>query len=157
MELGGLLNSVHAHGFGQDLLKEACGIEQFKSATGVAFSQHQGEFVADALAADLADPGGGVADGDEGARFDFEVEARGEADGSQHAQLVFGEAQGGIPDRAENLSGEIVAAADEVERCGGGVAGGFKGNVPLMVKSRRRTSSRASVENWTASGRRPSL
>ena len=30
-------------------------------------------------------------------------------------------------------------------------------NIPLMVKSRRSTSSRASVENRTASGRRPSL
>ena len=83
----------------------------------------QGELVADALAADLVDLRGGVADGGHGARLDLEVEARGEADGAQHAQLVFGEAQGGVADGAEDPGGEIVAAADEVEGGGGGVAG----------------------------------
>ena len=47
--------------------------------------------------------------------FDREIEARGEADGAEHAEFVFGEAQRGIADGADDFGVEIAASADEVE------------------------------------------
>ncbi len=71
--------------------------------------------------ADLIDLSGGVADGGEGLRLDLEVEASGETDGAKHAELVFGEAVGGVADGAEDFGGEVGAAVYVVE--GGGCQG----------------------------------
>jgi len=48
------------------------------------------------------------------------VEARGETHGSEHAQLVFGEAAVGIADGAHDSGCEVVTPADEVEDLVGG-------------------------------------
>ncbi len=125
VELGRLLDAVHACGFGEDVLEEAGGVEQLEGAAGVAFGEHEGEFVADALEADLVDLRGGVTDSCDGAGLDGEVEAGGETDGSEHAELVFGEAQGRVADGSEDLRGEVDAAAYVVERGRCGVAGCF--------------------------------
>ena len=107
------------------MLEEAGGVEKLEGAAGVAFGEHEGEFVADAFEADLVDLGGGVADGGHGAGLDGEVEAGGETDGAEHAELVFGEAQGRVADGSEDLRCEVGAAAYVVE-CGCcGIAGRF--------------------------------
>ena len=51
-------------------------------------------------------------------RLDFKVEACGETYGAEHAELVFGEAQGRVADGAEDFGGEVGAAVYVVE--GGG-------------------------------------
>ena len=66
--------------------------------------------------------GGVAADGGGGCGVDLEVEAGGESDGAHHAQLVLGEAQGGVADGADDAASEVFAAVDEVERGGCGVA-----------------------------------
>ena len=55
------------------------------------------------------------ADGSEGCGFDGVAEARGEADGAQHAEFVFGETAGRFADGADNSGGKIGATTDEVE------------------------------------------
>ena len=79
--------------------------------------------VADAFAGDLRDSRGELADGAFGFRFDGEVETGGEADGAEHAQLVFFKAAMGLADGADDAVAEIVFAADVVEDGGGEIAG----------------------------------
>ena len=124
VELGRLGYAAQADGLGQDLGEEAEIEEQLEAAARASLGEDAGEFVADALGADLGDLGGEAADGGGGYGVDLEVEARGEADGAHHAQLVLGEAQCGVADGADDAGGEVFAAMDEVERGAGGVAGG---------------------------------
>ena len=42
VELWRLLDAVHAYGFGEDLLKEAGGVEELEGAAGLAFGEHAG-------------------------------------------------------------------------------------------------------------------
>jgi hypothetical protein len=56
-----------------------------------------------------------LADGDEGRGFNRVAEARGEADGAEHAEFVFGETVRRLAYGADDSGGEIGAAADEVE------------------------------------------
>src|SRR6185312_14161467 len=81
----------------------------------MAFGEHFCEFVADALARNLMNLRRELLDGVKGFRFNRVMEARGEADGAQHAKLVFGETLGGIADGADDFCVEIAASADEVE------------------------------------------
>ena len=86
-------------------MEEAGGVEELEGAASVAFGEHEGEFVADAFEADLVDLGGGVADGGYGGWLDGKVEAGGETDRAEHAELIFGEAQGWVADGSEDLCG----------------------------------------------------
>jgi hypothetical protein len=63
-----------------------------------------------------------LADGGEGCGFDGVTEARGEADGAEHAEFVFGKTTGRLADGADDSGGEVTAAADEVENLAGIVA-----------------------------------
>src|SRR5690606_10256017 len=47
--------------------------------------------------------------------LDFKTEHRGEADGAQHPQLVFGEAAMGIADGTHDFPLDVLAAADKIE------------------------------------------
>ena len=49
----------------------------------------------------------------------WKSEAGGEADGPEHAEFVFGEAEVGVADGADDAGGEVFAAVDEVEGGGG--------------------------------------
>lgn len=84
----------------------------------MAFGEHAGELVADALAADLGDLGREPADGGGGIGMEGVVEARGETDGAEHAELVLGEAEDGVADGADDAVAEIFAAVDVVEEGG---------------------------------------
>ena len=90
-------------------------VEQLEGAAGVAFGEHAGELVADALLRNLQDAGGLRLHGFEGAGVESEAEARGETDAAQHAQLVFSEAERRVADGADQPGGEVVAASDEVK------------------------------------------
>ena len=92
---GRLRDALHLHGFGEDLLEQAGGVEELEAAAGAAFGEDAGEFVADALGGDWWMVAACARDGCGGCGVDREVQARGEADGAQHAELVFGEAEGG--------------------------------------------------------------
>ena len=52
MELRRLLNAFHRRNLGQDFFEQTGLIEQEKSAPGMAFGEHLGEFIANALARD---------------------------------------------------------------------------------------------------------
>ena len=68
----------------------------------MALGEHAGEFVADAFAAYACNMRGERPDGGEGGLVDFEVETGGEADGAEHAQVVFFEAERWVADGAED-------------------------------------------------------
>src|ERR1035437_2514361 len=125
MELWRLGYAAKADDFGQDAGEQAELVQQLESTAGSAFGEDTGELVADALRADLVDVCGLAADSGD---VQVEVEARAEADGAQHAELVFGVAQFWIADGADDSAGEIFAAADIIERGGGGIAGGLVGD-----------------------------
>ena len=121
--LGRLDYAFHLEGFGDDLGEEAGGVEELEAAAGSAFGEDAGEFVADSLGGDVVDGGGLGGDGGGGGGIDLEVEAGGEADRAEHAELVFGEAEGGVADGSDDSGGEVFAAVDVVEGCGGGIVG----------------------------------
>ncbi len=122
MVLGGLLDAVHPDGLREDLGEQAGYIEEFEGMAGVAFREHPGEFVADALVADLGDVAGLLLDGGKGAWLDLEPQAGGETDRAEHAELVFGEAGDGVADGADDAGGEVGLTVDKVE--GGGCSVG---------------------------------
>ena len=51
----------------------------------------------------------------EGGWIDFEIESRREADGSQHAQIVFGETALGIANGTDDSSLQVGLAAYEIQ------------------------------------------
>ena len=124
--VGGLLDAVHGDGFGEDFGEQAEFVEKLKGSTRVTFGEHAGEFVAHALGADLINSGGKVCDGLRGFGVDVEAEAGGEADGPEHAELVFGEAGDGVADGADDAKLEIVAAVDEVANGAVEIVRGFE-------------------------------
>ncbi len=84
--------------------------------------------------------------------FQVEVEARCEANGAQQAKLVLGVAELRIADGADDSATQIAAAQlNIIEDCSSrdrrfaSSLDGESSSMPLMVKSRRRTSSRGSV------------
>ena len=133
--LGGLGDAFEAGDLGEDVGEEAEGVEELEAAAGAAFGEDAGELVADALGGDYGDVGGMALDGAGGAGLDREVETSGEADGAEHAQLVFGEAEVGVADGADEVVGEVGLAVDEIEE--GGVHRGldlFAFGVELSVE-----------------------
>jgi hypothetical protein len=83
---------------------------------------------------------------------DLEPQARGETDGAQQAQMIFAETGIGVADGADHAPLQIGAPAHVIEHFP--VSGSIMS--PLMVKSRRSTSSRGSLSKCTLAGRRPS-
>ena len=124
VEFGRLGNAAQAHGFGQHARQQSERIQQLEAAAGAALGQDAGQFVAHALLADLMDVRGVAMDGGGRALFNAVVQARGEAGGTQHTQLVLGEAKLGIADRANDAGGKVLATVDIVDYGCSGVAGG---------------------------------
>ena len=127
--------------------KQSGSIEQFEAAARAAFGEDARQFVADAFGRDAVDQraSGGWR---RMSPARFEAEPRGETDGAQQPQMVFAETRRGIADGADDARFEVGAAADEVED----LAGTGSSSRALMVKSRRTTSSRGSVSNFTPVG-----
>ncbi len=88
--------------------------EELYGADAVGMFEHHAKFLADAFAADGGDiflkGGHGVG----GFGGDGEFEAGGEADGAEHAEVVFGEAGFGVADGAEGFGVDVALAADEI-------------------------------------------
>ena len=137
----------------QHLGQQPALVQQVEPARGVRRAEQFQQLIADALGAHFADGDGVLLHGGERRRGDLEPKLRGEAHGTEQAQSVFAKAFRRVADGADAPSVEIGLATDPVvqsrrrEDCR---------NSPLMVKSRRMASSRASV-NRTLPGRRPSV
>ena len=154
MILGRLLDAFHGGDFGQYAGQQAARIQHFEAAPRAALGQDADQLVADALGRNPQDIGVPAADGLEGGGVDVEIEAGGEADGAQHAQVVLAEPLVGVADGADHAALQILAAfrrSPESRRCPGSIMR------PLIVKSRRRTSWLGSRSKWTSAGRRPSV
>ncbi len=122
MKLRGLRDTLHRGDFRENLDEKAEFIQKFESAPGLALGEQLGEFLANALGGDNTNFVGVFADGSEGCGFDGVAEARGETDGTEHAEFVFGESAGRFADSPDDFGGEIIAAADEIEDFTGVVA-----------------------------------
>ena len=117
MELRRLLNALHAGDLRQHFGEEACLVEQLESAAGLALRQHLGQLVADAFAADGRNAWGEGAHCSEGRRLNSEAEARGKANGTEQAKLIFLKPPHRIADGAQNAGVEIGQAADMIDDC----------------------------------------
>ena len=115
VELRGLGDAFHGGDFGKQFAEKAEFVEEFETTAGGSFGKEFGEFFANALGGNDVDFAGVFADGGKSCGFDGVAKARGEADGAQHAELVFGEAARRLADGADGFGGKIGAAADEVE------------------------------------------
>ena len=153
MIFGRLLDAFHGRDFRQHVGQQAARIQHFEAAPRAAFGEDADQFVANPLGGNPQDQRVVAADGLEGGGLDLEVEAGGEADGAQHAQMVFAKALVRVADGADD--------ARVPGRRGRRRSPGYSplsGSIirPLMVKSRRSTSWRGSVSKCTCAGRRPS-
>jgi hypothetical protein len=121
MEFGRLFDADHGIDLGQDFLEQAGVAQELEGLAGLLrFGQQAEQFVADAFGADAADLRGELLDGGERGGSMAKPRVRSEADGAQHAQVVLGEADGGIADGADEVRVEIGAAADEIADFAGG-------------------------------------
>ena len=115
MILRRLLDAFHVFDFRQELVQQARFVQQFECAARVAFSEHLGEFVANAFVADLVNFRSKAPNSRECRRINRVFEASGKADGAQHTQLIFAKAPFRIANGTDQLAFEILAPADEVE------------------------------------------
>ena len=123
----------------------------------MAFDKHLREFIANSLTGDHLDFRSVALDRGQRLRLDLVFKTRGKADGAQHAKFVFRKTLGWIANGADDAGFQIIASADEVEHFAGRYSSTPGSSImPLMVKSRRATSSRGSWLKRTSSGWRPS-
>lgn len=102
--------------------EEAEFVKELEATAGSALGEELGELFADAFRGNDVDFARVSADGGESCGFDGVAETRSEADGTQHAEFVFGETAGWVADGADDSCGKISAAADEVEDFAGVMA-----------------------------------
>ena len=115
MILRRLFDALHSLKFRQYLGQQAAGVEKLEATPRRAFSEDAGEFFADALRRYLGYGRCLLAYRRKRSGFDFKAQSSRKANGTQHAKLVFGEAQPGIADGAEDLLMQIGLAADKVQ------------------------------------------
>ena len=115
MVLGWLLDAFHGGDFGEQLLEKAGFVEEFETEACSAFSEELGEFVANAFRGDGMNLRGVIFYGGEGLFFDGKTETRGETDGAQHPQFVFGKTAVRVANGADQAVVQIGLAADVVE------------------------------------------
>src|SRR5258706_12829808 len=95
MELRRLRDAFHSGDFGEQLGEEAEFVEEFEATAGSALGEELGELFAGAFRGDDVDFARVSMDGGESCGVDGGAETRSEADGAQHAEVVFGETAGG--------------------------------------------------------------
>ena len=100
--------------FGQDMLEQFALMEQCQSAGGVRRGEEFDEFVANPLGADGFDFRGGGFQRGERLRLDLEIQLRGETNGAQQAQVVFGEAFVRRADGADDFRAQVRLASNPV-------------------------------------------
>ena len=118
VELRGLGDALKLLEFRQDVGEEASVGEELKASGGAAFGEDASEFSLNALGGDGVDVCCVGTDGGGCGGVDGEVETGREADGAQHAELVFGEAEDWVADGPDRPCGEVFASVDEVEQRG---------------------------------------
>ena len=119
MELLGLRNSFQSADFRENFGEQTKLVKEFKSAASGTFGKKFGEFFANALSRDNVNFACVFANGREGCGVDGITKARGEADSTEHAELIFHEAARGLPDRADDSSGKVGTATDKIEDIAG--------------------------------------
>src|ERR1700731_3550450 len=87
MELRRLRHAFQGGDFGEQFGEEAEFVEEFEAAAGGAFGEELGQLFADAFGGNDLNFVCVFADGGEGCGFDGIAEARGEADGAEHAEF----------------------------------------------------------------------
>ena len=122
MKLRRLRNTLQGGDFRENFGEEAPFVQKLEGAPGRPFREQLRKFFANALGGHDQNFAGVLADGGKGYGFDCVTEARGKADGAEHAEFVFGKTAGRLADGADDFGGEIGAAADEVEDFVGVVA-----------------------------------
>src|SRR4029077_15074545 len=115
MELRRLLDALHRGNLRQDFAEEASLVEQEKGLAGVALGKHFGQFVANSFTRDLMNSAGQLRDRGKRFRLDGVSEARGKTHRTQHAQLIFGKAQLGPADGANDSGSQVLAPAYEIQ------------------------------------------
>ena len=121
MKLRWLLNALHRGHFGQDVLQQTRGVQQFESAARAAFGQNSVQLFPNTLRRNARDALVHFSDRRQRARLDFKTKARGEADGAQHAQMVLFETLRGIANGADHAVLQILQAAYVVHHVPGGI------------------------------------
>ena len=127
--------------FRQNLVQQPSFIEQQKSFTRDTFSEHLGQFIANTLTSDLIDTGASFRIAPK-VWVDLISEPGGEAHRAHHPQFVFGKTQFGIADSSDD-SGPKSFFPPTKSRNSFLTGSNIR---PLIVKSRRSTSSRAVAE-----------
>src|SRR5580658_10464925 len=115
MKLRRLLNSFHGFDLGQHLAQQSAFVEQKKGLACMALDQHPGELIANALLRYLINLRGRLLNRLKSSRLDGVSETRGEADSTQHPELVFGEPSVRIADGSDDSGFEILASANEIQ------------------------------------------
>jgi len=137
MELRRLFDALHARDLGKKLWQQTRLVEEFKTAARAAFDEDFGELIAKALGGNFMDIRSGFQNRGESGRFDRVPKPRGEAYGSDHAELVLAKPVRRTAYGANDSGAEIVAPADEIEDL---LRFGIE-EQRVIVKSRRLASS----------------
>ena len=95
--------------------QQAARIQHFEAAPRTALGEDADQLVADPLGRNPQDIGMPAADGLECGGVDRKIEAGGEADGAEHAQVVLAEPLVGVADGADHAALQILASFDEVQ------------------------------------------
>lgn len=106
-------------GFGDKRGPEAGGGKELPDEGEAGAGEDAAHFVVDAFGGDAADAVGVSRKGGEGGGLDGEAEAGGETDGAEEAEVIFGEAGGGVADGADEAGFEVGLAAVEIESVAG--------------------------------------
>ena len=114
MELRRLLDTFHALDFQKQFVQQATLVEQLETAASPAFGEDADEFVAHAFRRNAMDLRRKFPNRSKRTRLDGEAEARGEADGAQHPQVILFKAAVGRTDGTDDAGLEIGASAHEV-------------------------------------------
>lgn len=112
---GWLFAANHGQDFGEEVVDEGGGDEEFEAVAAMGMGEDFRKFIADALGRDFPDEGGVFSDRGEGDGLDLEGEGGGKADGAEEAEGIFLEAVGGCSDGAEGFCFEIGKAVHVID------------------------------------------
>ena len=94
-------------------------MEKFEGSAGVAFGQHAGKLIPNALVRYLHDFRCMLLNRREGGGLYGKLQTRSKADCAKHAEFVFAETKVRIADGADQVLSQVAASSDEVENVSG--------------------------------------